>query len=458
MGGSTTILRNITGLVVNVPVCPNASVTINSNVTGTTYQWQQNTGSGFVNLSDNSTITGSNTASLQLSNVPQSWNGYQYKCLVSGNQESTVFSLTVSGTPVTPSVTIATPLTSICAGANVTFTATPVNGGTIPSYQWQVNGVNAGTNSPTYSVNNLQNGVPVKVIMTSNATCAVPANVTSNVITMTVGTVVTPSVSVTYAPSPICAGSSVTFTATPVNGGTTPVYEWKKMQAVVGTNSPTYTDNTLAAGDIVTVKMTSNAGCVSTASAISPAVNIAITPSVTPDVTINGNTAVTQGEITTISAVVVNGGTTPVYQWQDSTATHTWQSINGATGVSIDYEPMASGDKLRCRVTSTASCPVPASVNSNVLEFAVASGLVNSGFVTPNPVSGTLNIDNLRIADGWQTLEITDINGVVKSRMNSGIANQTRISMDVSGLASGYYIAVLRKQDGTPMHLRFIKM
>ena len=57
-----------------------------------------------------------------------------------------------------------------CPGALITFTATPTNGGTSPTYQWKVNGVNAGTNSSTYSYNP-NNGDSVRCVMTSNLNC-----------------------------------------------------------------------------------------------------------------------------------------------------------------------------------------------------------------------------------------------------------------------------------------------
>src|SRR5690606_10096100 len=61
----------------------------------------------------------------------------------------------------------------------------------------------------------------------------------------------------------ICVGTPVTFTATPVNGGTNPAYQWKKNGVNVGTNSDTYTDNGLNDNDVVTVEITSNANCAS---------------------------------------------------------------------------------------------------------------------------------------------------------------------------------------------------
>ena len=66
------------------------------------------------------------------------------------------------------------------------------------------------------------------------------------------------SVIITSTGNTICAGTSVTFTATPTNGGTDPAYQWKLNGNNVGTNSTTYINSSLVNADVVTVVMTSN--------------------------------------------------------------------------------------------------------------------------------------------------------------------------------------------------------
>jgi hypothetical protein len=66
-------------------LCSSATTTLTSNLHGSTYQWQVNTGASFVNISDNSIYVGTNSEVLQLNNVLSSFNGYQYRCLVNGN-------------------------------------------------------------------------------------------------------------------------------------------------------------------------------------------------------------------------------------------------------------------------------------------------------------------------------------------------------------------------------------
>ena len=92
-------------------------------------------------------------------------------------------STVVTVNPVVPvSVSIAaSPGTSVYSNTPVTFTATPTNGGTTPTYQWKVNGVNVGTNSPTYNYIPLQGDV-VTCTLTSSLTCVTnnPATATLN--------------------------------------------------------------------------------------------------------------------------------------------------------------------------------------------------------------------------------------------------------------------------------------
>lgn len=87
--------------------------------------------------------------------------------------------------PLPVSVSINTATTSVPAGQDVTFTATPVNGGSAPSFQWKVNGFNVGADSPTYTYKPV-NGDAVTCMVTSSESCASGNPATSNTILMTV--------------------------------------------------------------------------------------------------------------------------------------------------------------------------------------------------------------------------------------------------------------------------------
>lgn len=89
---------------------------------------------------------------------------------------------------ITPEITIeiSHPSNPVCEGETVTFEATTINEGAAPGYQWKVNGINAGTNSPTFVIPTLENGDVVTCEMTTIETCVTEDTVTSNSITMTI--------------------------------------------------------------------------------------------------------------------------------------------------------------------------------------------------------------------------------------------------------------------------------
>lgn len=71
------------------------------------------------------------------------------------------------------------------------------------------------------------------------------------------------SVSVLASPGTnVCPGTAVTFTAAPVNGGATPVYQWLKNGSTIGSNSSSYTDPSLNSADSIRVMLTSSDVCV----------------------------------------------------------------------------------------------------------------------------------------------------------------------------------------------------
>lgn len=72
----------------NNGVCPNGNVSYTSGLSGSTYQWQVNTGSGYVNLNNGGIYSGVTTSVLRLTGVSTTLRGNRYRCVVNGNQYS----------------------------------------------------------------------------------------------------------------------------------------------------------------------------------------------------------------------------------------------------------------------------------------------------------------------------------------------------------------------------------
>ncbi|TDN81808.1 putative secreted protein (Por secretion system target) [Salegentibacter sp. 24] len=184
---------------------------------------------------------------------------------------------------ITPGVSIQArdnPEQSICQGEAVTFDATPTNGGTSPSYQWKVNGNNAGTNSSAFTTSSLSNGDRISVVMTSNIECvdeaANPA--TSELLTMEVKPILNPEVSISASKTLICAGTGVTFTATALDAGANPTYEWFINGFSQGTPSTNniFSVSNLSDGQEVWAKVIPTDNCAQPATATSNSIPVEV--------------------------------------------------------------------------------------------------------------------------------------------------------------------------------------
>jgi hypothetical protein len=64
---------------------PIANTSIATGIIAANIQWQADTGTGYTNIIDNLNYSGTNTATLQLNNIPSSWYGYKFRCVFDGH-------------------------------------------------------------------------------------------------------------------------------------------------------------------------------------------------------------------------------------------------------------------------------------------------------------------------------------------------------------------------------------
>ncbi|MEO6489428.1 MAG: T9SS type A sorting domain-containing protein, partial [Ferruginibacter sp.] len=288
---------------------------------------------------------------------------------IAGNCKSTATSTITVVPPV--SVTILASANPACPSANITFAATVVNGGPSPTFQWQVNGANVGSNLSTYSNNSLNSGDKVNVIVIGNGVCTFGNPASSDTITMSVAPPSGVGLSISVSPgNEVCAGAPVTFTATPTNGGLNPVYQWKINGVNAGTNSPTFVTSTLSNGDPVTCVVTSNSPCISgIPTAVSNQILMTINqPGPTAAVigtTLGSNTVCTGTEVT-VRATPTNQGHAPTYEFFLNNISQGVQASND-----FIFTPV-NGDKVKVRLVSNYACLVGTnSANSNTITMTV---------------------------------------------------------------------------------------
>ncbi len=446
-----TVVPSIVVNASQTTVCPGTTVVFTATPTNggaaPGYQWKRNGG----NAGTDSVVFSSNS----LNNNDSVWVVLtsSSSCASPVMAKSNVEHITISPI-VAPSVIVSASQTTVCAGSTVVFTATPTNGGVAPAYQWKKNGNSVGTDSSVYSDNSLSNNDSVWVVLTSSSGCASPASAVSNVTYVTVNTNVVPLVTVVASQTTICTGTGVTFTATPANGGTAPVYQWKKNGNNTGTNNAVYTDNSLSNNDSVWVVLTSNATCASPATAVSNVTHITVSTSVVPSVSISASqTTICTGSNVLFTAIPSNGGLTPAYQWQKN------GNNVGTNSATYSDNGLNNNDSVWVTMVSSVGCASPASAASNkvlitvsttvlpVVTVSASPATICAGATvtfTATPVNGGItpvyqwvkngtNVSSNSVAYGDNTLNPGDSVWVVLTS-SAGCANPTSVTSNKTGV------------------------
>ncbi len=372
----------------------NTSLAVGATGTGISYRWYLNVNGIWTALNNSSTYSGVTTATLNISNMAAPVNTivYQYRCVITGICNTVSSNTTTITVHARPTITSNPSSVTRCDSTGpLSFKVTATGSQLV--YQWQLNtgsGWNNLANNSTYSgvttpslgLSNVfysMNGYQYRCVVTGVCT----PTATSSVATLTVNPLLLPSVVVNVTNDDICTGTSVTFTPSPTNGGTSPGYVWKRNGATVGTGS-SYTTTTLANGDEVWCDMTSNAVCPLPKTVRSDnTITMKVTPYSTPTIVVTSDVGTTwcTGKPAVFRANITNGGMTPIYEWQ----------VNGqVVGASVDTyltAQLLNGDQVRCRLTSSLKCPSPTVVTSNTLTMTINQTTRSSIVIAPNPDS-----------------------------------------------------------------------
>jgi hypothetical protein len=253
------------------------------------------------------------------------------------------------------------------------------------------------------------------------------------------------SVSISESSNPVLAGTPVTFTATPVNGGPAPAYQWKVNGTNAGTNTDTFT-YTPVDGDMVTCTLTSYALCISGNPAVSNTVTMSV---ITVPVSLqlqNNTVSGTQCFHATQTITVAGNGTTFTVQNGGSATMIAGEKIICLPGTMVETGGYMLGyitqNGQYCGSAQTASL-VAASVTepgplvSEKLSFRV--------YPNPTSVSFTLEInDHSQLQDA--TAQICDIRGKKVLDLNLNGLNRQVISLE-SQPRGMYFIRVIKGQN-----------
>lgn len=263
-----------------------------------TYQWKK----------DGSNV-GSNSPSYSFTAVTAD-DGAVITCVVS-NSEGSVTSdeavVSVSSTVEAPSITTQPAGVTVSDGGTASFSISA--SGTDLDYQWKKDGLNVGSNNPSYSftASSSDDGAVITCVVSNSE-----GSVTSDEAVMSVtSTVVAPSISTQPVGVTVSEGTSASFSI--VASGTNLTYQWKKDGSNVGSNSTSYSFIASLSDDdaVITCVVSNSEGTVTSSDAVVSVTAVVNAPSIT---THPGAVTVTEGNSASFS--IVASGTDLSYQWK----------------------------------------------------------------------------------------------------------------------------------------------
>lgn len=242
-------------------------------------------------------------------------------------------------------------------------------------------------------------------------------------------------VSVSVAPSanPSCINQTVTYTATPSNGGTSPYYQWTVNGNIAAGGSNATFSYVPSQNDVVSCVLISSAICVTGNPATSNPVNMTVDQllPVSVSVTASAN-PVNEGTPVTFTAVPVNGGVTPAYQWQVN-------AINaGSNNAVFTYVPV-TGDQVSCVLISSEACSTGNPATSNVVTMTVNNvpAILNLTDMTISWPQCFNAIQTITVAGNNTTFKVQD-GGEVIMVAGQNIIFYPGTSVEPGGILHGY--------------------
>jgi gliding motility-associated-like protein len=261
------------------------------------------------------------------------------------------------------SVDIAIWPAKLCSGDSATFKATPWSGAVNPSFQWQINGINAGYDTSVFIVKNPNAGDVVQCIMINHSPCANGSPDTSNSILVEFTPSEVLTVNIDASANPVCIGTKVVFNATTSLKGQFS-YRWQINKQPAGIDSSVCILDSLSNKDTVNCLVSGNSGCIMPNPAISN--DIVMRANSNPaSVTISADkTTICQGDTVTFTASGVNEGDDPTYQWQIN-GNNAGQNNNTFTTANLK-----DADIVSCVMVSSIACSLPV-VSTNQIQLTV---------------------------------------------------------------------------------------
>lgn len=384
------------------------------------YLWKINgANAGSDSILTSSSINNNDIITLQLTS--------NNNCVTSNIANSNSILVTISS-KLTPTISVTASNISICDGSNINFTTKTTHAGASPTYQWKINGNNVGTNSNLFSSTQLKNSDVVSVILLSSLTCVTQTSINSNTIILKVNPLVTPTVNISGNTSNICIGSPVSFTSSTTNTGDTTSYIWKINGVASGITSANFTTSNLANNDIISVQMTSNTACATNLVVNSNTIKANVVDKLIPSISISTtSTKICSGDGIDFTAITVNGGSAPIYQWKVN-------NINTVTSASFSTSLLNDGDIVSAELTSNNSCQTKNISNSNSIVISVTTKLeptVTIQSAATNNCDGTKRDFTASISNGGASPSYQwKINGVNIGTNNNTFSSNSIKNMD----------------------------